>query len=148
VPSTAVKRAVDIAETHQRLIRSQLEMMRGYAETTGCRRQYLRHGEWGDGVVMRIEDDRMTVLFETNGYKTLCRRVVRENGLLTARIGLTGPARTTGALHGRGRPQIEPVIKSLSQADGPTAAVCFNGVHGGKLSATGEGHADRGGGND
>ncbi len=36
-----MERAVDAAETHQRLIRSRIEMMRGYAETTGCRRQYL-----------------------------------------------------------------------------------------------------------
>ena len=30
-----------VAEAHQRLIRSRIEMMRGYAETTGCRRQFL-----------------------------------------------------------------------------------------------------------
>ncbi|MDQ4011974.1 MAG: RecQ family ATP-dependent DNA helicase [Actinomycetota bacterium] len=37
----AVEQAVDVAETHRRMIRSRIEMMRGYAETTGCRRQYL-----------------------------------------------------------------------------------------------------------
>jgi ATP-dependent DNA helicase RecQ len=37
----AVGRAVDVAETNQRLIRSRIEMMRGYADTTGCRRQFL-----------------------------------------------------------------------------------------------------------
>ena len=36
-----VQRAVDVAQTHERLIQSRIEMMRGYAETTGCRRQYL-----------------------------------------------------------------------------------------------------------
>jgi superfamily II DNA helicase RecQ len=37
----AVERVVDAAKSHQRLIRSRIEMMRGYAETIGCRRQYL-----------------------------------------------------------------------------------------------------------
>jgi ATP-dependent DNA helicase RecQ len=37
----AVERAIDAAEIHQRLVRSRIAMMRGYAETTGCRRQYL-----------------------------------------------------------------------------------------------------------
>jgi hypothetical protein len=40
-PEQAVDAAVDVADTHQRLIRSRIEMMRGYAETTGCRRQFL-----------------------------------------------------------------------------------------------------------
>ena len=40
-PRRAVEKAVEVAETHQRLIRSRIEMMRGYAETAGCRRQYL-----------------------------------------------------------------------------------------------------------
>ncbi|HET6707546.1 RecQ family ATP-dependent DNA helicase [Amycolatopsis sp.] len=40
-PETAVERAIEIAETHRRLIRSRIEMMRGYAETTACRRQNL-----------------------------------------------------------------------------------------------------------
>jgi ATP-dependent DNA helicase RecQ len=124
-PAAAVRHAVELAEGHQQLIRSRLDMMRGYAETTGCRRQYLlgyfgeqlhrwcehcdvcensdhavvpgpaeagdfppnsrvRHAEWGDGVVMRVEDDRMTVLFEAGGYKTLHRTVVRDNDLLSA----------------------------------------------------------------
>jgi len=37
----AVDQAVEVAEAHQRLIRSRIDMMRGYAETTGCRRQFL-----------------------------------------------------------------------------------------------------------
>jgi ATP-dependent DNA helicase RecQ len=91
--------------------------MRGYAETSGCRRQFLLgyfgedypqlcgncdtclsgsaahyqaeeqqatssgsgypvnadvvHREWGAGVVMRHEGDRITVLFEQEGYRTL-----------------------------------------------------------------------------
>jgi ATP-dependent DNA helicase RecQ len=102
-------------------------MMRGYADTTGCRRQYLlgyfgeeldepcgncdtcsagtaqqrrptvtedqpfpvdsavEHAEWGPGVVMRNEDDRVVVLFETVGYKTLALAAVTENDLLRER---------------------------------------------------------------
>ncbi len=33
--------AHDLAETHTRMEKSRLEMMRGYAEDTGCRRQFL-----------------------------------------------------------------------------------------------------------
>ncbi|KDN18948.1 RecQ family ATP-dependent DNA helicase [Amycolatopsis rifamycinica] len=40
-PGQAVEQGVEAAEAHQRLIRSRIEMMRGYAETTGCRRQFL-----------------------------------------------------------------------------------------------------------
>ncbi len=135
----AVARAVDAAAAHRRVERSRLEMMRAYAETTGCRRQLLlgyfgeqldgpcgncdacgpstgqpaahpgagpevvddagvdvptasasaaaprggegadrfpvnahvRHRTWGPGVVMDPQDDRITVLFESEGYKTL-----------------------------------------------------------------------------
>jgi ATP-dependent DNA helicase RecQ len=117
----AVQRAIDAAETYQRLIRSRIEMMRGYAETTGCRRQYLlgyfgeqlthpcrncdtceagtaeeqparddefpqdssvRHVEWGHGVVMSIEQNRLTVLFDDVGYKTLSLPAVHAHNLL------------------------------------------------------------------
>jgi ATP-dependent DNA helicase RecQ len=126
-PEQAVDAAVDVADTHQRLIRSRIEMMRGYAETTGCRRQFLlgyfgeqldepcgncdncsngaaqehpgpadhetpfpvetpvEHSEWGNGVVMRVEDDRLVVLFDEVGYKTLAIAAVTENGLLRSR---------------------------------------------------------------
>ncbi|MEQ0564833.1 ATP-dependent DNA helicase RecQ [Amycolatopsis sp. NEAU-NG30] len=40
-PGQAVDQGVEAAEAHQRLIRSRIEMMRGYAETTGCRRRFL-----------------------------------------------------------------------------------------------------------
>jgi ATP-dependent DNA helicase RecQ len=118
----AVARAVEIDRGHDRLNRSRIEMMRGYAETTGCRRQYLlgyfgaqldkpcgrcdtcragtataqapsrsgfqpnshvRHGRWGPGVVLRTEDDRVTVLFEQNGYRTLSLPALEDNGQLT-----------------------------------------------------------------
>jgi ATP-dependent DNA helicase RecQ len=121
-PERAVDKAIGLAEASQRLIRSRIEMMRGYAETTGCRRQFLlgyfgerldepcgncdtceagtaqahapqagafavgspvRHAEWGPGVVMSSEDDRLTVLFDEVGYKTLSLAAVEGNDLLT-----------------------------------------------------------------
>jgi ATP-dependent DNA helicase RecQ len=100
-------------------------MMRAYAETTQCRRQFLlaylgeelpepcgrcdtcwagtaaertaddrsapwstgttvQHPEFGAGTVMGYEgDDRVTVLFETHGYRTLSLDAVAEQDLLT-----------------------------------------------------------------
>jgi ATP-dependent DNA helicase RecQ len=40
------------------------------------------HKEWGPGLVMRHEDDVITVLFEQEGYKTLSRQAVEQNQLL------------------------------------------------------------------
>jgi ATP-dependent DNA helicase RecQ len=121
-PEQSVHDAVDIAAAHRRLIRSRVEMMRGYAETTECRRQYLlgyfgerldspcgncdtcesgtarqrssgtgefpyngsvHHAEWGHGVVMSVERDRLTVLFDEEGYRTLSLPAVRQHNLLT-----------------------------------------------------------------
>jgi ATP-dependent DNA helicase RecQ len=45
---------------------------------------HVRHPEWGSGMVMAYEEDRMTVLFDEVGYKTLSVPVVRENALLVA----------------------------------------------------------------
>lgn len=125
---------VELAEARQRVDQSRLTMMRGYAETDSCRRQFLLayfgedlpepcgncdacadaaakkpalhsaddggsasgdqaeerfplqsavvHKEWGPGLVMRHEDDVMTVLFEQEGYKTLSRTAVMEHELL------------------------------------------------------------------
>jgi ATP-dependent DNA helicase RecQ len=42
----------------------------------------VRHQEWGDGTVMSYEQDRMVVLFEEVGYKTLSVPIVRRSGLL------------------------------------------------------------------
>ena len=125
-----VERAVELAEARQRVDRSRIEMMRGYAETDGCRRQFLLgyfgedlpepcgncdtctdgsaqeedydggsaaaaggepfplqaavvHKDWGPGLVMRHEEDVITVLFEQEGYKTLSRQAVTEGKLLT-----------------------------------------------------------------
>ncbi|MDT0170490.1 ATP-dependent DNA helicase RecQ [Pseudarthrobacter sp. BRE9] len=131
---TLVADAVELAEARQRVDQSRLTMMRAYAETDGCRRQFLLgyfgedlpepcgncdgcaaaassdlaqqgkasddggpasaaeepfplqsavvHKEWGPGLVMRHEDDVITVLFEQEGYKTLSRSAVVENKLL------------------------------------------------------------------
>jgi ATP-dependent DNA helicase RecQ len=118
----AVSRALEVAEAHQALIRSRIEMMRGYAETIRCRRQFLlgyfgerlpepcgncdtceagtayqqhdaaasfaqnadvEHAQWGHGVIMSIEQDRVTVLFDEVGYKTLSLDAVAKHHLLT-----------------------------------------------------------------
>jgi ATP-dependent DNA helicase RecQ len=117
----AVDRAVEIAEQRREIVRSRIEMMRGYADSTDCRRRLLlgyfgeqrsepcgncdscdagtsrtidadaddlggqdtvRHPEWGEGVVMSTENDRVTVLFAEHGYKTLSLDAVRERDLL------------------------------------------------------------------
>ena len=114
--------AAALAEQRQKLDRSRVEMMLGYAETTGCRRQYLlgyfgeelvepcgrcdtcragtattredaldspyglqsvvEHTEWGRGVVMAFEGDRVTVLFDAAGYRSLHLQTVVDRGLL------------------------------------------------------------------
>ena len=129
-PSAAVRRAVDESEARQRVLRSRMDMMRGYAETTGCRRRFLLgylgedldepcgncdtcqdgtaldseaarsagadpepfpvgrtvdHREWGEGVVMSTEPDRLTVLFDREGYRTLSVEAVRDEELLSLR---------------------------------------------------------------
>jgi ATP-dependent DNA helicase RecQ len=157
-PAEAASAALAIAEARRRVEQSRVEMMRGYAETQGCRRQYLlayfgetlpepcgncdtcraastgrasrsagsaaagsgrpghqggpggqggarpgegagsaepagmaafpvnsavRHAQWGEGVVMRVEGDRIVVLFVDVGYKTLSLAAVRDRDLLT-----------------------------------------------------------------
>jgi len=42
------------------------------------------HSEWGPGTVMSYEDETVTVLFESEGYKTLSVDLVLEKGLLEA----------------------------------------------------------------
>jgi ATP-dependent DNA helicase RecQ len=44
----------------------------------------VAHAEWGDGQVLRYEDDKVVVLFDSVGYKTLSVRAVVERGLLQA----------------------------------------------------------------
>ena len=43
----------------------------------------VRHTEWGAGMVMGYEHERMTVLFDEVGYRTLSVPVVVDQGLLT-----------------------------------------------------------------
>ncbi|MDQ7909704.1 helicase-related protein [Phytohabitans sp. ZYX-F-186] len=47
----------------------------------------VRHAEWGVGMVLAYESDKMTVLFDDVGYKTLSVPVVRAQGLLVAEAG-------------------------------------------------------------
>ncbi|MBV7699713.1 ATP-dependent DNA helicase RecQ [Streptomyces sp. TRM70350] len=49
----------------------------------------VRHSEWGDGTVMSEEGDRITVLFDSMGYRTLSLAAIAENRLLTARTDST-----------------------------------------------------------
>jgi ATP-dependent DNA helicase RecQ len=125
-PAEAAAAARQLAGHHEKVDQSRVEMMRGYAETTDCRRQFLLgyfgeqldspcgncdncdnglaeeqaatdddtpfpvetpvvHSEWGNGIVMRVEDDRLVVLFDEVGYKTLGLAAVTAHGLLRAR---------------------------------------------------------------
>lgn len=125
-PVAAARAAVAEAERQQAVQRSRTDMMRAFAESTGCRSQPLlayfgeqlgstcghcdschagtstagdgasgpfpvhstvRHAEWGPGMVLSYADDRMTVLFDNVGYKTLSVPVVSEQGLLTRVVG-------------------------------------------------------------
>jgi ATP-dependent DNA helicase RecQ len=42
----------------------------------------VRHAEWGVGTVQRFEADKMVVLFDDVGYKTLSVDLVVANDLL------------------------------------------------------------------
>jgi Protein of unknown function (DUF3553) len=44
----------------------------------------VRHVEWGTGQVLGYEEDKVTVLFEEVGYRTLGVKLVLEQGLLEA----------------------------------------------------------------
>jgi ATP-dependent DNA helicase RecQ len=166
----AVRSALAIHATHRKLEQSRVDMMRGYSETTGCRRQFLlgyfgdsaripcgacdncagpaakpargvrrersgtasrpyeaavrqrwwtrvgaradasagavraaetitrpatdehaylpgvrvRHDQWGQGEVMSEGDGKITILFESVGYRTLSLAVVTDRQLLVA----------------------------------------------------------------
>lgn len=123
----AVRAALEVVDMRERIDRSRVEMMRGYAEARDCRRQFLlgyfgqglpapcgncdrcsapdapaaddssgerpaipcetvvEHKEWGSGVVIGGDSDRVTVLFDDYGYRTLAMAAVRKNDLLTTR---------------------------------------------------------------
>ena len=117
----AAAQAVEAEERRRAFERSRVEMVRGYAEVTACRREYLlnyfgeeleppcgrcdnceagppdvtgaaeqpfpigtrvAHASWGEGVVQRYEADKMVVLFDEVGYKTLAIALVTGNDLL------------------------------------------------------------------
>ena len=42
------------------------------------------HQKWGEGIVQRYEGDKVVVLFNKVGYKTLATNIVIEQGLLRA----------------------------------------------------------------
>jgi ATP-dependent DNA helicase RecQ len=117
----AVETAAEAEEKRRSFERSRVDMMRGYAETDGCRRAFVlayfgepfeppcgncdnclagitedatpdevpfevgarvAHGQWGEGVVQRYDDDAVVILFDEVGYKTLALEVVAERSLL------------------------------------------------------------------
>ncbi len=125
----AVQGARERAESRRRIDESRVAMMRAYAETSQCRRQFLlgyfgdeetplchncdtcesgdaeryarqrevvgdgaaepfpvdtevRHAQWGDGRVMSIEEDRITVFFESEGYRVLSLEALEQRDLL------------------------------------------------------------------
>jgi ATP-dependent DNA helicase RecQ len=125
LPAAAATAALTVHEKQQTVQRSRTDMMRAFAQTTGCRGQSMlayfgeqlrhpcghcdnctfgtaseavaatpagpfavhstvRHADWGTGMVMSYEEDKMTVLFDDVGYKTLSVPVVRDQKLLTA----------------------------------------------------------------
>lgn len=126
---TAVRSALERVEDRERIDRSRVDMLRGYAETRRCRRQVLlayfgreldepcgrcdtcetgsatqadggahaaaapcdggfavdervQHREWGDGIVVSVEEDRITAFFDTAGYRQLSRALLAEGDLL------------------------------------------------------------------
>ncbi|MFD5215735.1 RecQ family ATP-dependent DNA helicase [Microbacterium sp. NPDC058345] len=42
----------------------------------------VRHREWGPGTVMAVEEDRMTVFFESEGYRVLSLEAIEKSDLL------------------------------------------------------------------
>lgn len=121
-PAAVASEAAQAQEHRRAFERSCLEMMRGYAETGACRREYLlsyfgepytppcgncdrcdaglscaavagenlplavgsrvAHPTFGEGQVVRYEGEKVTVLFDEQGYQTLALPVVLENELL------------------------------------------------------------------
>ncbi|HEX8681401.1 MAG TPA: hypothetical protein VF707_03755 [Ardenticatenaceae bacterium] len=50
----------------------------------------VAHESWGGGMVMRYEGDKLTVLFDDVGYKTLALDIVLEWGLLQPEVSPSG----------------------------------------------------------
>jgi len=122
----AARLGAEVVERKERIDRTRIEMMRGYAETRDCRRQFLlsyfaetmpelcgncdrcdeiatagtevsgaagewavdtpvTHRQWGRGVVMSVDHDRITVLFDDYGYRTLALEAIAESRVLRRR---------------------------------------------------------------
>jgi ATP-dependent DNA helicase RecQ len=130
----AVSGAVEVHERRTRIEHSRIDMMRGYAETLGCRRRFLldyfgdttegdcghcdlcearasapdarsgsapvasadaaegpgdfaveqriHHRSLGEGTVVSVDPDRITVFFDGEGYTVLSRTVIAEQHLI------------------------------------------------------------------
>ncbi|HEV7299796.1 MAG TPA: ATP-dependent DNA helicase RecQ [Tepidisphaeraceae bacterium] len=119
----AGEQAAAAHEAHRQYRLGRLEIMKDYAETGECRRQYLLryfgenlpepcghcdnceegvvaehqrqaathpfgiksrvlHKKWGEGTVMRYEDDKIVILFDKEGYKSVVTQFVIDNDLL------------------------------------------------------------------
>jgi ATP-dependent DNA helicase RecQ len=50
------------------------------------------HGQWGEGVVQRYDEEAMVVLFDDAGYKTLAVEVVRSRDILSEARSASRPA--------------------------------------------------------
>ncbi|MGI8775499.1 MAG: hypothetical protein ACR2KQ_10935 [Actinomycetota bacterium] len=44
--------------------------------------QRVRHPQWNEGSVVRYEGDKVVVLFDAEGYKSLALALVEERGLV------------------------------------------------------------------
>ncbi|GAB3285804.1 RecQ family ATP-dependent DNA helicase [Sinomonas notoginsengisoli] len=52
----------------------------------------VRHRDWGPGLIMGVDPGRITVLFESVGYRELALSVIEDNDGLLVREGAGGPA--------------------------------------------------------
>jgi ATP-dependent DNA helicase RecQ len=43
---------------------------------------HVEHREWGEGTIMAVDEDRITVFFESRGYKVLSRQLIEEHDLV------------------------------------------------------------------
>jgi ATP-dependent DNA helicase RecQ len=86
------------------------------------------HATWGEGTVIRVEDDRVTVFFETQGYRVLSLEAILERALLrparaTRRrarapgkdaAATSASARRRAAEPGADTPEAEAVVREAS----------------------------------
>ena len=55
--------------------------VRGHPFEVGSR---VRHHELGDGAVQRYDGDKLVVLFDEHGYRTLSLELIEQRGLLSS----------------------------------------------------------------